>query len=317
MSPSEGIVSKVAWPFASVVNRARLGFPRHCFEGTGLLGDDLMGSVVFRELKKRGARNLAFATPHRTLFEQNRDVDRLLGQTYPHRAYWSQLGLPIVPLTYTSYQPLTDADQPPDEHILIKLCRRARLTGLVELRPYLFLTRAEFAAGKMAENQVAIQSSGLAAPNSMRNKEWYPQRFQEVCTELRSDVTVIQLGAASDPKLEGAMDLRGKTSVRQSAAILANSLVFIGLVGFLMHLARAVDCRSVILYGGREKPTQSGYVANKNLYNQVRCAPCWLRNPCDFDRKCMDMITSQQVIAATADQIGRYGSLLEVQTAQL
>ena len=85
----------------------------------------------------------------------------------------------------------------------------------------------------------------------------------------------------------------------------------------MMHLARAVDCRSVILYGGREKPAQTGYVANKNLYSQVRCAPCWLRNPCDFDRKCMDMLTAPQVVAATAEQIGRYGSFLEVQTAEL
>ena len=128
---------------------------------------------------------------------------------------------------------------------------------------------------------------------------------------------VIQIGAASDPKLEGAMDLRGKTTIRQSAAILANALVYIGLEGFLMHLARAVDCRSVIIYGGRLKPSQIGYVANKNLYTQVRCAPCWLRNPCDFDRKCMDMITPPQVIAAAAEQIARYGTLLEVQTAQL
>jgi hypothetical protein len=78
-----------------------------------------------------------------------------------------------------------------------------------------------------------------------------------------------------------------------------------------------VDCRSVIVYGGREKPAQTGYVANKNLYSQVRCAPCWLRNPCDFDRKCMDMITSKQVIAATAEQISKYGTLLELQTANL
>jgi ADP-heptose:LPS heptosyltransferase len=98
---------------------------------------------------------------------------------------------------------------------------------------------------------------------------------------------------------------------------LANSFVFIGLAGFLMHLARAVDCRGVIIYGGREKPTQTGYVANKNLYNQVKCAPCWLRNPCDYDRKCLDMVTASQVIAATAEQISRYGSLLEVQSAQL
>jgi ADP-heptose:LPS heptosyltransferase len=244
-------------------------------------------------------------------------VDKIIGSANPRRNHWARLGLPLVPLTYTKYNPLTDADEPPDEHILIKMCRRAGLTGKVELRPYLFLTKAEFAAGKIAENQVVIQSSGLAAVNSMRNKEWYPQRFQEVCTELRSDVSVVQIGSAKDPRLEGAIDLRGKTDFRQAAAILANSYVFVGLVGFLMHLARAVDCRSVILYGGREKPGQSGYVANKNLYTQVRCAPCWLRNPCEFDRKCMDMINSPQVVAAIAEQIGRYGTLLEVQTAQL
>ncbi len=149
----------------------------------------------------------------------------------------------------------------------------------------------------------------------MQNREWYPQRFQELCAQLRSDVRVVQIGSSSDMKLEGAIDLRGKTSLRQTAAVLANSLVFIGLVGFVMHLARAVDCRSVIIYGGREKPAITGYVANKNLYTQVRCAPCWLRNACEFNRKCMDMISVDQVIAATADQISRYGTLLEVQTA--
>ena len=75
--------------------------------------------------------------------------------------------------------------------------------------------------------------------------------------------------------------------------------------------------RMATLYGGREKPSQTGYVANKNLYNQVKCAPCWLRNPCDFDRKCMDMIQPPQVIAAAAEQIAKYGTLLEVQTANL
>ena len=78
-----------------------------------------------------------------------------------------------------------------------------------------------------------------------------------------------------------------------------------------------MDCRSVIIFGGREKPSQIGYVANKNLYSQVKCAPCWLRNACDYDRKCMDMISVGQVVTATAEQISRYGTLLEVQTAQI
>jgi ADP-heptose:LPS heptosyltransferase len=300
-----------------MINRARSGFPRHFFASTGLLGDDLMCSTVFRELKKRGSGKLAFATQHVGLFKNNPDVDRLISSSSSGTAPWSQLGLPIKPLTYTRYEAMRDYDTPPEEHALIKMLRQAGVGGPVELRPYLFLTPEEFAAGKLADLQVVMQSSNAASPQAMRNKEWYPERFQEVCSELRLDVTVIQLGAATDPKLEGARDLRGKTSLRESAAILANSLVFIGLVSFLMHLARAVDCRSVIIYGGREKPAQTGYVANKNLYSQVRCAPCWLRNPCDFDRKCMDMITSPQVVAAAAEQIARYGTLLDVQTAQL
>lgn len=316
MAGQEGFIKKTAAPFAGVVNRARLGFPGRFFRGNGSLGGDLASTVVFRELKKRAASGLAMATPHGSLFANNPDVDKVVHRK-PARTGWGELGLPLLPLGEYQYDPMRDADAPPTEHALIQMLRVAGVGGPVELRPYLFLTREEFAKGRLVENQVVMQSSELAATEPMRNKEWYPQRFQEVCSELRADVRVVQIGSVNDPQLEGAMDLRGKTTPRESAAILANSLVFIGLVGFLMHLARAVDCRSVIIYGGREKPSQTGYVANKNLYTQVRCAPCWLRNPCDFDRKCMDAITPQQVIAATAEQISRYGTLLEVQTAQL
>ncbi len=317
MGKTTDIAAAVVTPFAGLANRVRLGFPRHYFHGTGGIGDDLMTTMIFRELKKRGHRNLALATNHAGLFSNNPDIDKVIYSPRPRLNWLLRAGLPFTRLGYAEYDPLRDADQIPAEHILLTLCRLAGIGGPVELRPYLFLTPEEFAAGKRADNQVVMQSSGMSAAHSMRNKEWYPERFQEVCAELRCDVTVIQLGHAKDPKLEGAIDLRGQTTLRESAAILANSLVFVGLVGFMMHLARAVDCRSVILYGGREKPSQTGYVANKNLYNQVKCAPCWLRNPCDFDRKCMDMIQPPQVIAAVAEQIAKYGTLLEVQTANL
>ena len=317
MADPDGFIRKTLSPVAGVFNRARLGMPGHYFHGTGGIGDDLMCTTVFRELKKRGRSRIAFGTCHPGLFGNNSDVDHIIHNPRPRLDYWLRAGLPFTRLGYSAYYPETDGDEPLKEHVLIKLCRLANIGGPIELRPYLFLTPEEFAAGKVAENQVAIQSSALGATYAMRNKEWYPQRFQEVCSELRKDVQVVQLGSAGDPKMEGAVDLRGKTSLRQSAGILANSLVFIGLEGFLMHLARAVDCRSVIIYGGRLKPSQIGYVANRNLYSQVKCAPCWLRNPCEFDRKCMDIITPQQVIAATAEQISKYGTLLEVQTANI
>jgi ADP-heptose:LPS heptosyltransferase len=276
-----------------------------------------MCSTIFREIRKRGKRSIAMVTRNPGLFEKNPDVEKVIRQTDARLNRWGRAGLPVKTLAHSGYDAARDLDLPPNEHVLIRMCRLAGISGPVELRPYVFLTAEELAAGKLAPDQVVLQSSGLASPLSMKNREWYPERFQELCAQLRSDVRVVQVGSERDMKLEGAIDLRGKTSLRQTAAILANSLVFIGVVGFVMHLARAVDCRSVIIYGGREKPAITGYVANKNLYTQVRCAPCWLRNPCDFNRKCMDMISVDQVIAATADQISRYGTLLEIQTATL
>lgn len=317
MASPVDIAGRIVSPFAGVVNRVRYGFPSRYFQGAGRIGDDLMCSTVLRELRKRGKRSLAVVTRNPTLFEKNPDAEKIIRQTDTRLNSWGRAGLPVKILSHTGYDAARDIDLPPDEHVLIRMCRLAGIGGPVELRPYIFLTPAEIAAGKLAENQVAVQSTGLAAPQAMLNREWYPQRFQELCAELRTDVRVVQVGSSNDMKLEGAIDLRGKTTLRQTAAILTNSLVFIGLVGFIMHLARAVDCRSVIIYGGREKPAITGYVANKNLYNQVRCAPCWLRNACEFNRKCMETISVEQVIAATADQITRYGTLLEVQTATL
>jgi hypothetical protein len=39
--------------------------------------------------------------------------------------------------------------------------------------------------------------------------------------------------------------------------MMVNSVLFVGLVGFLMHLARAVDCRATFICGGRELPSLS------------------------------------------------------------
>ena len=316
MAGQPGIIKRAVAPFAGLANRFRLGFPGHYLCGNGSRSADLASTFIFRELRKRGKRGHVMATAHPELFENNPDNGKIVVRS-GGRPGWGELGLPLIPLGALKYDPMRDADELPTQHVMIAMCRAAGIGGPVELRPYLFLTQKEFAAGKIASQQVVMQSTDLAATMPMRNKEWYPDRFQEVCSELRADVQVIQIGAASDPKLEGATDLRGRTTTREAAAILANSLVFVGLSGFLMHLARAVDCRSVIVYGGHEKPSQTGYVANKNLYSGVRCAPCWLRNPCEFDRKCMDQIKPAQVIAAAAEQIAKFGTLLEIQTEQL
>jgi hypothetical protein len=160
----------------------------------------------------------------------------------------------------------------PQQHLISILCQKAGITGTISLKPDLVLTPGELQLGRRAPLQVAIQSSGLDARYPMRNKNWSLERYQGVVSALKNRYDFVQVGSRNDPPLEGALDLRGQTTVRETAAVLHGSLAFVGQVHQESHLARAVECRSVIVYGGRETPAQSGYPCNENLYSAVICS---------------------------------------------
>jgi ADP-heptose:LPS heptosyltransferase len=146
----------------------------------------------------------------------------------------------------------------------------------------------------------------------MLNKEWFPERFQEVVNRLHREIKFIQIGSSGDPPLLNAIDLRGKTSIRASAAILSQARLFVGIEGFVMHIARAMECPAVIVLGGRTAPWQFGYTCNVNLYSPLPCSPCWLWNRCDYGRACLDMITTEDVINGIKQVLGSPRGVLAV-----
>ncbi len=308
--PVSSLSSKTARVARVLSDVARHGLPGHIIYFGGSLGDNLLCTAIFRELRKRGRRGLWMMTSQPALFAGNSDVDAVV----PADTLYRQVAH-VTRRKYTlawrgGYDPETDTSPRPDRHLISVMCREAGLDGEVALRPYLWLSDAERAAGRCAERQIAIQSSGQGAAYHMANKEWYPERFQEVVTALGGRFQFVQVGSAGDPPLAGAIDKRGALSLRETAAVLSQSEVFVGQVGFLMHLARAVDCRSVIVYGGRELPWQSGYSANENLTTTLPCSDCWLWNRCDYDRECMKRIHADVVIEATLRQMERRGQPL-------
>jgi len=283
------------------------------FFGSGI-GDDLLCSVVAHELKKRGAGRIVMFSKYPSLFAHNPDVAAVYPyglSTIGRMRHW---GYGVVVPQFSVYDRATDRDVFPNEHLLVTMCRIAGITGTIGLRPYMTLLPSEKAAGKLRDNQIVIQSGGLG---TMKNKDWIPERYQAVSDQLADNFGMIQLGLKTDPLIQGALDLRGKTTLRESAAILASCRVFIGQVGFLMHLARAVECRSVIVYGGREDPSISGYRANENVVGRTHCSPCWQRNRCDYGHECMQIIEPGEVVAAVRRQLEREGTALETDQATL
>lgn len=295
---------------------ARHGRPDVLINAVGAgIGDDLLCTAIFRELQTRGRKNFWVRSKYPELYEHNDDVNVLVPTLNRYDSVLEQLGTNVICPWYTSYNAAYDRDDPiPAQHLISVMCQRIGITGTIALRPYLTLTPEEAAGGRIAPRQIAIQSSGLDAKHAMRNKNWSIDGYQRVVDALVPHYDVVQIGSTNDPLLEGARDMRGKTSIRGTAAILSQSLAFVGQVGFLMHLARAVDCRSVIVYGGRETPAQSGYPCNENLYSAVHCSPCWLLNRCPYDRMCLEMIAVADVVAAVDRQVERHGAPLACDT---
>jgi ADP-heptose:LPS heptosyltransferase len=269
------------------------------------IGDQMFLTTVAREIKKRKpSLRIWQITRYPDLFWGNPDFDvvlpcRVLPPYIPHIVRRDTLRL-----GYSRFIE-TDQEEPPSEHILTLLCRQAEIKGEIDLRPYLYLSTEESQQGRFSEHQIAINVVWeYSYENVALNKTWPMEHFQEVVNELVASgifgrkYVVIQVGMYTDPLIRGCIDLRGKTTLRQTAAILSQSDVCIGTVNGVTHMARAVDCPAVVIYGGRESSWQSGYNCNENMQSQVECAPCWKASSCSYERKCMRMITSKQVLEA-------------------
>jgi hypothetical protein len=289
---------------STVLKFYRHGIPSYILSFGDSLGDNLLLTILAKELYENEHKNIWIKCNHQSLFEHNPYIKLVLPyNTLISTTLLNLFNVKVVLLTYTQYQKETDQDLIPDKHIVLKMADHLNLKGNINLKPVFNLSDQEKANGSLAPQQVVIITSNAGANFSMKNKEWFPDRYQQIVSNFGDSYSFIQLGSTADPALENVIDLRGKTTIRESAAILSNAVLMIAHVGFMMHLARAVDCRSVIVYGGREKPEQSGYLCFENIYSDVECSPCWLHNTCYHGKKCMDMISTEKVEQAILHQL--------------
>jgi len=253
---------------------------------------------------------------HPDIFEGNPDVDRVVPDNWRVEKYCSFFNRTPRVLSYGNWIGDPDRINPPKVHIINEIMVRSGLTGEVSLRPWFPLIQTS-EDQKRSSSLVCIQGSGTQSSTEMKNKQWDATRYFRLAVLLKEKYQLVQLGMPGESVIPGAKDLRGKLSVRQTAETLANCRFYIGQVGFLMHLARAVSTRSVIIYGGREKSWLSGYPCNENLETSPPCSPCWQNNRCDYNRMCLDSITEMDVLDAVQRLENRLNLPIETEMAIL
>ena len=285
----------VEFPFLLI----RRGFhPRTLVFGGLSLGDDLLCTTVLREARKRG-RPYAMMTARPELFVGNQDASAILPLDDFFAAGLRRLGGKVIKPYYARANPEEPhRDIFPRHHIIVEMCRLAGITGDIEVRPYLNLLPAEIRKKVPQRPRIVLHTSTRAARSPFETKDWVPDSWRNLTNFLRRHAEVIQIGATSDPDSGADQDQRGKTSIRETAALISSSDLFIGLEGFLSHLARAVDCPAIVILGGRATAESVGYPCNENIGSSPDCAPCGLRQGCPHDLECMKMIKPETVLAA-------------------
>lgn len=116
----------------------------------------------------------------------------------------------------------------------------SRSLGLSIDKPFIFQTPY----GIPFNDYIVIHNS---SGNSCKNYDYY----QEVVNFINKNIkiNIIQLGGKDDIRLEGCLDLCGKTNLHQTAFIIAGAKLLIGNDSQLIHIGGALSTPIIGLYG--------------------------------------------------------------------
>jgi ADP-heptose:LPS heptosyltransferase len=161
-------------------------------------------------------------------------------------------------------------------------------------------------------------------------KWWQAERYQKVVDHFRGRILFVQVGEVGHyhPRLEGVLDLRGQTNLRELVRLVYHSQGVLCSVTALMHLAAAIEVKNdpsqsrpcVVVAGGREPAHWEAYPDHQYLHTNG-ALPCCTQGGCWRDRvsplgdgdkrdhpdhrcvnvigglpKCMDLIKPEEVI---------------------
>jgi ADP-heptose:LPS heptosyltransferase len=180
------------------------------------------------------------------------------------------------------------------------------------------LTEAEHARAAAALAPASdLPVIAVSVGTKVQAKDWGRENWRALLGELASVYPRHALALAGAPEEAEASDLAaegwrgaapgspvinlcGKLTPRESAAVFARSRIFIGHDSGPMHLAAAVQTPCVAIFAARNKPRVWFPYGGQHrvVYHRVECWGCGLETCIVERKKCLTSITVDEVVAA-------------------
>lgn len=150
---------------------------------------------------------------------------------------------------------------------------------------------------------------------SIAERRWGPEKFRELARRLRRICEVVIVGGLVDHddaesiEQSGALNLAGKTTLAETAAIIARSSLLVSGDSGILHIAVGLGIPTVSLFGpGRARkwaPRGANHIViNRNL----PCSPCTTFGytpKCPINARCMAEISVDEVEQAVMTLLAR------------
>jgi len=198
----------------------------------------------------------------------------------------------------------------------LNLLRKAGYEAIHEI-PWIFLDLEERlkARGMLAsmKRPIVAVNPGAAYGSS---KRWHPGRFSEVAEGVIQELggSVLLLGGPKETEIaadilrsmdsslitpDSLLNLAGRTSLRELAALISECDVMVTNDSGPMHVGYAVGTPLVAIFGSTS-PELTGPVGSSDrvIAKKIACSPCFERECRKKGLECMEIITSQEVFDA-------------------
>ena len=187
------------------------------------------------------------------------------------------------------------------------------------LQPGPFLTLPGAAAQRAGELLASLGGKRFVAlfPGaSIAERRWGAERFRGVAGRLaEGGIPVVVVGAECDAAEAGVvlggvggLNLAGKTTLAESAAVIAQSALLLSGDSGVLHLAVGLGIPTVSLFGpgieAKWGPKGKGHII---LNKQLPCSPCTrfgTTPSCPIKARCLSEITVAEVVAAVEKVLG-------------
>lgn len=190
----------------------------------------------------------------------------------------------------------------------------ARTSGFADADFELFhvgLQDADFdSAEKLPERYVTLCNAAEKLPvtEGLWTKTMPADKVERIVARIKdAGLTIVVLGAKDDAPIRGVdIDLRGKTSLTEAAAIVKKALCHIGPEGGLANIARAVNTPAIIFFGATPAAF-FGFHGNVNVLPRT-CGGCWWTTPYYLHQcprllrepECTASLSEDEIVAAVS-----------------